>query len=191
VIESSPSTSPEDAKPPDGDRRDFLTKVTVGASAVCIAFPFATGVTTFIDPLLDIKDADEGPPWTRVTALATLAETGTPVKCGIVLEQVRDAWTTLTDVPVGAVYLLREGEVVKAFNVKCPHLGCAIDYRSGVGDFFCPCHNSSFDLEGSVSDSASPSPRGMDLLETKVEDDQVWVRFQHFRPNVAEKVPLG
>ena len=31
-----------------------------------------TGVTAFIDPLRDVEDADEGPPWTRVAPLAAL-----------------------------------------------------------------------------------------------------------------------
>ena len=33
-----------------------------------------------------------------------------------------------------------------AFNLKCPHLGCAIDYRKQSNDYFCPCHNSLFAL---------------------------------------------
>ena len=27
----------------------------------------------------------------------------------------------------------------------------------------------------------------MDTMETKVEDGQVWIRFQQFRPNIPEK----
>ena len=35
--------------------------------------------------------------------------------------------------------------------LKCPHLGCAIDYRKNTNDYFCPCHNSTFGLDGSVT----------------------------------------
>ena len=122
--------------------------------------------------------------------MSALQEDGTPMSIGIVSERVTHAWTTLANVPVGAVYLIKQGEKVKAFNLKCPHLGCAIDHRSDRRDFFCPCHNSSFALDGSVSDDTSPSPRGMDGLETKIEDGFVYVRFQQFRPNLAEQVPL-
>jgi len=80
-----------------------------------------------------------------------------------------DAWTTYKDVPVGAVYLTRKGDEVVAFNLKCPHLGCAIDFRKQSNDYFCPCHNSSFALDGSVTTENSPSPRPMDTMETKVE----------------------
>jgi len=87
--------------------------------------------------------------------------------------------------------LTRQNKDVVAFNLKCPHLGCAIDYRKQSNDYFCPCHNSSFGLDGSVTTENSPSPRPMDTMETKVEDGFVWIRFQHFRPNVPEKIPLS
>ena len=175
----------------DGARRAFITKATVGVSAACSVFPFAAGVPAFLDPIIVSEKGEASEiPWSKVAALSALPEDGTPTRFDIVRERVTDAWTTLTNVPVGAVYLLKQDEQVKAFNLKCPHLGCAIDHRSGRGDFFCPCHNSSFALDGSVSDDTSPSPRGMDGLETKVEDGFVYVRFQQFRPNLAEKVPL-
>jgi hypothetical protein len=30
----------------------------------------------------------------------------------------------------------------------------------------------------------------MDTMDTKVEDGVVWIRFQQFVPNIAEKVPV-
>ena len=56
---------------------------------------------------------------------------------------------------------------------------------------FVPCHNSTFGLDGSVTDANSPSPRGLDTMDTKVEDGFVWIRFQQFRPNIVEKIPLS
>ena len=176
----------------DADRRAFLAKATVGVSAACAVFPLASGVPLILDPLKEGgEDQTAEIPWSKVTSLAALPKDGTPTRFGVVRERVTDAWTTLVNVPVGAVYLIRHGDGVKAFNLKCPHLGCAIDYRGNKRDFFCPCHNSSFDLDGSVSDSASPSPRGMDELKTKIEKGNVWVQFRHFRPNLAKQVPLA
>jgi menaquinol-cytochrome c reductase iron-sulfur subunit len=175
----------------DGDRRAFITKATVGVSAACSVFPFAAGVPAFLDPVSGNGDGDAGEiPWSKVASFSALPEDGTPTRFGIVRERVTDAWSTLRNVPVGAVYIVKQGDQVKAFNLKCPHLGCAIDHRSDQGDFFCPCHNSSFAFDGSVSNPASPSPRGMDGLETKIENGFVYVRVQQFRPNLAEKVPL-
>jgi hypothetical protein len=45
-------------------------------------------------------------------------------------------------------------------------------------------------LDGSVTTENSPSPRGMDTMDTKVEEGVVWIRFQQFRPNVSDKIPL-
>ncbi|MBT3666422.1 MAG: ubiquinol-cytochrome c reductase iron-sulfur subunit [Opitutae bacterium] len=175
----------------EDSRRKFIVVSTLAVSAVCGVFPFAAGVTTILDPVKKSAGDKEKVPWTKVVPLASLSEDGKPAKYEIILEQVQDAWTTYKNVPAGAVYLTRKGEGVTAFNLKCPHLGCAVDYRSKSNDYFCPCHNSTFGLDGSVTDVKSPSPRGLDTMDTKVEGGFVWIRFQQFRPNIVEKVPLS
>jgi menaquinol-cytochrome c reductase iron-sulfur subunit len=172
-------------------RRKFIVVSTLGVSAICGIFPIASGITTILDPVRKSAGKQIKVPWTKVAPLQNLAEDGKPAKFEVILEQVKDAWTTYKNVPVGAVYLTRKGDEVKAFNLKCPHLGCAVDFRSKSNDYFCPCHNSTFGLDGSVADANSPSPRGMDTMDTKVEDGVVWIRFQQFRPNIAEKIPLS
>ena len=160
-------------------------------SAVCAAFPFAAGITSVLDPVRKSVGNKKKVPWTKVVSLANLSSDGRPAKFEIILEKVKDAWTTYKNVPAGAVYLSRKGDEVTAFNLKCPHLGCAVDYRSKSDDYFCPCHNSTFGLDGSVTDANSPSPRGLDTMDTKVEDGIVWIRFQQFRPNIPDKIPLS
>lgn len=172
-------------------RRKFIRVATIGASAACGLFPIAAGIPSLLDPVKKSTAGGVKVPWSKVALLASLPDDGTPAKFEVVQEEVVDAWTTYRDVPVGAVYLTRNGEDVVAFNLKCPHLGCAIDFRKQTNDYFCPCHNSAFALDGSVTTENSPSPRGMDTMETKVENGHVWIRFQHFRPNIAEKVPLS
>ena len=173
------------------ERRKFIRVATVGTSVACGLFPLAAGIPALLDPVK--KNSGEGTevPWSKVAPLASLPEDGTPAKFEVVQEKVVDAWTTYKDVPVGAVYLTKKGKEVIAFNLKCPHLGCAIDYRKQSNDYFCPCHNSSFALDGSITTENSPSPRPMDTMETKVEKGQVWIRFQHYRPNVVDKIPLA
>ena len=182
------SDSPKKEEPQE-DRRKFIVTSTIAASTACALFPLASGIPSVLDPAT--KDSGNAEvPWTKVTNLATLPEDGTPTKFEVVLEKVKDAWTTYTNIPAGAVYLSRKGDEVTAYNLKCPHLGCAIDYRKNTNDYFCPCHNSTFGLDGSVTTDNSPSPRGMDTMDTKVEDGVVWIRFQQFVPNIAEKVPV-
>jgi menaquinol-cytochrome c reductase iron-sulfur subunit len=172
-------------------RRKFIRVATVGVSAACGLFPVAAGVAPLLDPVQKSAGSGGDVPWSKVAPLDSLPNDGSPAKFEVVQEKVVDAWTTYQDVPVGAVYLSRSGNEVTAFNLKCPHLGCAIDFRKQSNDYFCPCHNSSFALDGSVTTENSPSPRSMDTMETKVEKGQVWIRFQHFRPNIPEKKPLA
>ena len=184
---------PETAKKccSEDSRRKFIVVSTVTVSAACGLFPLASGITTVFDPVKKSSGKQKNVPWTKVAPLRNLSEDGKPAKFEVILEQVKDAWTTYKNVPVGAVYLARDGDEVTAFNLKCPHLGCAVDYRSKSNDYFCPCHNSTFGLDGSVTDLESPSPRGLDTMDTKVEEGVVWIRFQQFRPNISEKVPLS
>ena len=172
-------------------RRKFIRVATVGVSAACGLFPVAAGVAPLLDPVKKSAGSGGDVPWSKVAPIDSLPDDGSPAKFEVVQEKVVDAWTTYQDVPVGAVYLSRSGNEVTAFNLKCPHLGCAIDFRKQSNDYFCPCHNSSFALDGSVTTEKSPSPRPMDTMETKVEKGQVWIRFQHFRPNIPEKKPLA
>jgi len=175
----------------DDSRRNFIVVSTVLVSGACAIFPFAAGITTVLDPVKKNSEINEKVPWTKVTQLSNLPENGNPIKYEVILKEVRDAWTTYKDVPAGAVYLSRKNQEVIAFNLKCPHLGCAVDYRSKTNDYFCPCHNSTFGIDGSVVNEDSPSPRGLDSMETKIEDGLVWIRFQQFRPNIPEKIPLS
>ena len=172
-------------------RRKFIRVTTIGISAACGIFPLAAGIPALLDPVKKNSGESTKVPWSKVAPFASLPEDGSPAKFEVVQETVVDAWTTYKDIPVGAVYLTRKQDEVIAFNLKCPHLGCAIDFRKQTKDYFCPCHNSSFALDGSVTTESSPSPRPMDTMETKVEKGQVWIRFQQFRPNIEEKIPLS
>ena len=169
-------------------RRSFLTRmgaIVVGAVAGLI--PVGAGAAALLDPLR------RGTPDTgmvRVTRLSALPPDGTPKKFTVQADRT-DAWSTYADTPVGAVYLRRTDDSVIALNVVCPHAGCFVRLLPDQGRFACPCHNSSFDLDGSVNDPASPSPRAMDALAVEVRNgDEVWVRFQHFLPGREEKVPV-
>jgi menaquinol-cytochrome c reductase iron-sulfur subunit len=91
---------------------------------------------------------------------------------------------------VGAVYLRRTGaKEVQAISVVCPHAGCFVNYQPDHKQYLCPCHNSSFALDGAIKDPSSPSPRALDSLEVKISDDGgVWVKFETYRAGIHEKV---
>ena len=85
-----------------------------------------------------------------MTRLEVLPADGVPRKFPILADKT-DAWNKYPNTPVGAVYLRRTGErAVQALNVVCPHTGCFVDYRAERKGYYCPCHSSSFAVDGRV-----------------------------------------
>ena len=174
--------------PPGPTRRNFFKEgVALVIGAVVTVVPALAGLRVLLDPLRRKSGAGG---FVQVATLTALPEDGVPRKFPVVTTQV-DAWNRVPDVPVGAVYLRRTGpNVVRAFNVVCPHAGCFVDYKPATGGFLCPCHNSVFAVDGRISSADSPAPRGLDELEVEVRGgSEVWVRFQNFRAGVKEKLP--
>ena len=169
-------------------RRSFLAAAGAAiVGAVAAVVPVAAGVTALLDPL-----RRRGAPsdLVLVTRLSAVPEDGSPKRFTVTKDRT-DAWATYADTPVGAVYLRRTGAGVLALNTVCPHAGCFVGVAPDRSRFACPCHKSSFDLDGVVNDPASPSPRDMDELEVEIRNgDEVWVRFQHFLPGREEKTPV-
>jgi Rieske Fe-S protein len=116
--------------------------------------------------------------------LAALPD-GQPVRRTVVAPHRRDAWTALADVPLGAVWLVRTGERVRALSTVCPHAGCAVDWSDAERCFRCPCHDSRFAVDGARV--FGPAPRDLDALETEVAAGRVRVIYRRFRPGVAER----
>lgn len=169
-------------------RRSFLAEIgAIAVGALAGAVPLAAGALSLLDPL---RRGGKESGMVRVTRLSALPEDGTPRKFTIEADR-DDAWTTYTDTPVGAVYLRRTDDGVTALNVVCPHAGCFVGLAADRSRFACPCHNSSFELDGTIKDPSSPSPRAMDSLEVEVRnDDEIWVRFRNFLPGREEKTPV-
>jgi menaquinol-cytochrome c reductase iron-sulfur subunit len=174
--------------PPPNDRRDFIAKscaIAVGGAITLVA-PVA-GVLVLADPL---RRKAEGGGAVLVATLDSLPDNGEPRKYSVLATKV-DAWNRTPNVPVGAIYLQRHGDKVRALNVVCPHAGCFVDFRPAEGHYHCPCHNSSFAPDGKVLDPKSPSPRGLDELPVEIRNGrEVWVTFQNFRAGTPEKIPV-
>jgi cytochrome b6-f complex iron-sulfur subunit/menaquinol-cytochrome c reductase iron-sulfur subunit len=119
-----------------------------------------------------------------------------------IVSDVRDAWKLEKDADLGAVWLIRTGGAVRALSVVCPHLGCSIGVRdvppsagpsTGATEdkkgFACPCHDSSFSIDGKRQDG--PSPRDMDSLATRITDGVVEIDFRRFRQGTPERIEVG
>lgn len=175
--------------PPAGDdsRRSFLAKVaTVACGGLATLAPVAAGVWSFLDPL---RRKSAAATFLPVTDLSAIPDDGVPRQFAVVADRV-DAWTGFPREPIGAVYLRRQkgSKEVEALTATCPHAGCFVDLEPGGRSFRCPCHNSSFTLDGGIVEP-SPSPRSMDSLECRVGvNGEVAVKWQTFRAGIADKV---
>ena len=169
-------------------RRGFLAGMAATAVATVAALPpLAAGIIALMDPLRRRNGDDT---FVMVTHLSAVPEGGTPKRFQVESER-RDAWTTHQKTPVGAVYLRRTDTGVQALNAVCPHAGCFVALVDGGARFGCPCHRSSFALDGAINDPDSPSPRDMDALDVEIRSgEEVWVRFQSFLPGREERVPV-
>jgi menaquinol-cytochrome c reductase iron-sulfur subunit len=182
----APPTIPEPA------RRSFLEKALAGAIGLVVGvFPLASGLLVLLDPVLRKKKSGgdkEAKPYLRVAPLSVVPTDGTPLQVPVISDLV-DAWNLERNQPIGAVYLIRDQDGVKAFNAICPHAGCFVGYAADRKCFQCPCHTSSFDLKGERI-LPSPSPRKMDELtidQDKLKNGEVWVQFVNYYPGKEDQ----
>lgn len=183
-------------------RRGFMVRFWAGfVGFVAGIVPLAAGLTFFFDPLArkrraaagsSVEKDEEG--YVKMGFSATsLPEDGTP-QLFKVRNDVVDAWNKFENVEIGSVWLRRnpgdDPKDVVAFSSICPHLGCAVDFRSAERDFYCPCHMSAFGLDGERKNQIPPRP--MDSLHVKVlDDDSIWIRYEKFHATIEEKEPIS
>ncbi len=187
-------------------RRSFLGWLVVGVNGLIALVLAIPGVRYVLHPLRE-EIGERG--FLRVAPLSAL-KPGAAFQA-TVRDDRTDAYTQYPLGPVGGVWLVLRSEkeirpggerrldgeapVVDAFQVVCPHLGCALDYSSPQGRFACPCHASAFDLNGGRL--SGPSPRDMDALACRVSDPDangerwVEVRFERFRSGIVDKTPMA
>ena len=175
--------------PTGSDRRGFFRQgLACGVAGLAALAPAAVGLRVIFDPL---RRQSATAASVKVTSLAALPADGIPRKFPVLADRV-DAWNKFTNVPIGAVYLRRtKDDQVKALHVACPHAGCFVDFSPERGESMCPCHNSSFSIEGRIATPGSPSPRDLDPLTVEVRPDGgVWVVFQDFQAGRPDRVPV-
>jgi menaquinol-cytochrome c reductase iron-sulfur subunit len=197
---ATPPVPPLGAMSEDGvPRRNIVAAAAAAILGALVGLvPLGAGLAFFLDPVLKRKAAaggdgngagsEGGRPFRRVAQLDMLPVDGTPVQVAVIAD-LTDAWNREANQPIGAVYLRRVGDAVECFNAICPHAGCFVAYAGDRNCFACPCHTSSFKLDGERI-MPSPSPRNMDALkvdEAKLKDGEVWVQFCNYYPGHEER----
>ena len=190
-------------EPPGERRRGFLKKfLSVVIGGLMVLIPAIAGLWAFLNPVIAgrKRDRTSGDGFIKVASLEAIPRDGTPVKFPVIAGKT-DAWTRFPKAPIGAIYLrwisdqksfqsgVEVGKQLVAHNSICPHLGCFVNFRSDKNDYFCPCHNSNFGLDGGMIEGASP--RSMDHLKLKVRNDtEIWGEFRNFKAGEKERIPI-
>jgi menaquinol-cytochrome c reductase iron-sulfur subunit len=68
---------------------------------------------------------------------------------------------------------------ISVFSPICTHLGCGYRWDETERKFLCPCHGSSYDVNGQVL--GGPAPRPLDILPSKVEGGRLLVMYKDFK----------
>jgi len=167
-------------------RRRLLEAITGAITtiiSVAIAVP-AAAFLTFPTRKRTISGGDEPLDVARLDALPE----GKPVRVTVKADKRRDAWTAFADVTLGACWLVRQGDQVRAMSTVCPHAGCAVDWDEKGAAFVCPCHDSRFSLAGERQ--SGPSPRPLDALDVDVKEGRVAVAWRRFKTATPKKEPV-
>src|SRR6202140_2853873 len=166
------------------NRRSFLGAL-LGVGSVFVGTLLSVPLLRFaLFPLLrrttELKSSSVG----ELREFSSLTE---PVMRTIQIEQV-DGWRKA--ISEKAVYVTKDSQgQLRVLTSICPHLGCTVPWNKEKNQFVCPCHGATFTADGTRV--SGPSLRGMDMLETSVQDGLLLVRFQYFRQLISDKEVIG
>ena len=159
----------------------FLLTAIGGAIGAAMAIPLVRFAT------FPLRGGSGKVSWSDVGKIEEFQSQGAPVAHTIEI-QTLEGWRS--SVVQNSVYVVPNGSgSLKVLSSVCPHLGCAVRWVDKQDRFICPCHGGTFTRSGERV--SGPPLRGMDELESKVEDGMLKVRFQYFRQLDANKEPVG
>ena len=148
-------------------RREFLGLATFSIGGLIAAVLGIPAIAYIIDPALRSKQEQN---WIPLGAVSKV-EIGKPTLFKARVEK-QAGW--IVDQQELTFYILTEnGRDFMAMSNVCTHLGCRVRWVADEEQFFCPCHNASFDKKGDVV--SGPPPRPLDHYDVKEEDGQIFV----------------
>jgi menaquinol-cytochrome c reductase iron-sulfur subunit len=150
--------------PDEVSRRGFLSRVTLGLTALAAAVLSIPILSYLLSPLLRPSPRY----WVDLGAVPEFGIGET------VLRSIRNPsplpWAGQT--AVTAAWVRRTGEAdFVVFAVNCTHLGCPVNWLPKAQLFLCPCHGGVYNADGSVA--GGPPPRSLFRYETRIRGGRI------------------
>jgi menaquinol-cytochrome c reductase iron-sulfur subunit len=181
----SDGASQKSAAPPSVENRRSFLAALLGVGSALVGGLLSVPLIRFaLFPLLRRTTEVKSSPAGGMTEFSALTE---PAMRTIQIELV-DGWRKTVSEKAVYVTTDKDGQL-RVLTSVCPHLGCTVPWNKEKNQFICPCHGATFTKDGSRV--SGPSLRGMDTLESSVQDGQLLVRFQYFRQLVSDKEVIG
>lgn len=149
-----------------GSRRNFLVLSIQGLGAVitaalgvpAIAYLFGSGKLKAESTWIDVADVAKLP-------------VGEPSE--ILFRRRRlDGWKMIDEKT--SAWVVKSGDTdVFALAPGCTHLGCAYRWLKDQKEFLCPCHTSTFAIDGKVI--SGPAPRPLDRYQVRIVNGRLHV----------------
>jgi len=159
--------SPQNSQINSTSRRSFLGFATWAIGGLIGAGMVVPSIIYLIGPALRREKAQD---WISL-GLVSKVEPGTPTLFKFKI--MRQSGWIVNEEEVSLYVYTEDGRDFIALSNICTHLGCRVRWIEDQSEFFCPCHNASFDKRGDVV--SGPPPRPLDRFQVKVENDQLFV----------------
>jgi len=165
-------------------RRSFLAGLLAAGGAAVGAILAVPLVRFALYPVL-ARTTEKS--WSDVGKVDEFNNLTAPIQKLVTIEQ-RDGWRkTIKQQPV---YVTKDPQgALIVLSAVCTHLGCSVRWVDAQNKFVCPCHGGMFSGDGKLL--GGPPPRGLDQLETKIEDGLLKTQYQFFRPLIHTKEELA
>lgn len=175
------SSGGEGFSTPVGSRRTFFQWVTAAAAAVVAVGLAVPLLGSLVSPAFMRRRQE----WVDIGPIDALPA-GRPTQLDHVTT-VRDGW--LEAKSEKAVWAVKQSQGdIKVFSPICTHLGCGYRWDETERKFLCPCHGSSYDINGLVL--GGPAPRPLDVLPSKVQDGRLLVMYKDFKSGLSRSVEV-
>lgn len=149
-------------------RRNFMEAAIWGIGGL-IGIGFGVSAVAYVvGPSLKSQQTQT---WMRLGPTSKV-EMGVPTLFTFTI-QTQAGWISSTQ-EVSVYILTTDGRTYIAMSNICTHLGCHVRWIEDQQEFFCPCHNGQFNIDGQVI--AGPPPRPLDRYNVMVENDQLFVQ---------------